>query len=147
MEAMKQADVLEKAGHLDMADDLRMLASRYEGEGHRTIGKAYDVVIDGRLREAISQGNAPAQAEIMKIKKKISVIKQSENMLDPGEVDAFFRTRYNQSYEDVVNEINSFGKRVNDGLGDFSGNLWKSYSAGRVVIELTKNMGEQKKAE
>lgn len=138
VEAMNKADILEKAGYKDMADDLRMLASRFEGEGHRTIGKAYDVLIDGRLREAMAQGNAPAKAQIMNIKKKVSVIKQSENMLDPGEVDAFFRTKYNQSYEDVVDEINGFGKTVNDGLGDYSGNLWKSYSAGRVILKLTE---------
>lgn len=139
MKALKEADALEKAGYKDMADDLRQLASRCEGEGHRTIGKAYDVVIDGRLREAIAQGNAPVQAEIMKIKQKISVIKESEKMLDPGEVDAFFRTKYGQSYEEVVDEINSFGKRVNDGLGDFSGNLWKTYSGSKIGEAMLNN--------
>lgn len=128
MKVLKDADAVEKMGYTEAADDLRRLASRCEGEGHRTIGKAYDVVIEGRLREAMLQGNAPAQAEILNIRKKIAVIKQSENMLDPGEVNAFFRTKYGQSYEEVVDEINSFGKRVNDGLGDFSGTIWKSYS-------------------
>ena len=104
------------------------------------------MVIDGRLREAMAQGNAPAQAEIMNMKKKIAVIKESESMLDPSEVDAFFRTKCGQSYEEVVDEINSFGRRVNDGLGDYSGNLWKSYSysGSRIGSAMTKNEERRK---
>ncbi len=139
LEALKEADALERAGFNNVADDLRQLASRCEGEGHRTIGKAYDVVIEGRLREAIVQGNAPAKAKILNIRKKVAVIKESEKMLDPGEVDAFFRKKYGQSYEEVVDEINSFGKQVNEGLGDYSGRLWNSYTVSKIRSEVTKS--------